>query len=147
MISFWLLTSLFFMLHLEIVTPEKKIFSDTVDDVYLPGTEGEMGILELHAALVTSLAPGELRYSQKGKTTELAIGSGFAEVSDDKLTVLTDQALGEEDIDEEATQEAIERAQKALEGVSKDDIEEQQHLQNVIAANLASLKLRRKRRG
>ena len=51
-------------LHLEIVTPEKKVFSDTVEDVYVPGADGEMGILELHAALVTALKPGSLRYKQ-----------------------------------------------------------------------------------
>lgn len=134
------------MLHLEIVTPEKKIFSDTVEDVYLPGSEGEMGVLQLHAALVTSLAPGELRYRKDGKTVELAIGSGFAEVSGDKLTVLTDQALGEDEIDEAATEKAIARAEKALAGVDVSDKDEQRHLQNVISANLAALQLRRKRR-
>ncbi len=134
------------MLHLEIVTPEKKIFSDTVEDVYLPGTEGEMGVLQLHAALVTSLAPGELRYRKDGKTVELAIGSGFAEVSGDKLTILTDQALSEGDIDEEAMEKAIARAEEALAGIDISDTEEQAHLQNVISANLAALKLRRKHR-
>ncbi len=135
------------MLHLEIVTPEKKIFSDTVEDVYLPGSEGEMGILQLHAALVTSLAPGELRYRKGSETVELAIGSGFAEISDNKLTVLTDQALGEEEIDEDAAQKAIERAEKALEGVEAGDKDEQAHLQNAIAVNVAALRLRRKKRG
>ena len=55
-------------LHLEIVTPEKKIFSDTVGNVYLPGADGELGILDGHAALVTALQPGELRYDKDGKT-------------------------------------------------------------------------------
>ena len=83
------------MLHLEIVTPEKKIFSDTVEDVYLPGEEGEMGVLEMHAALVTSLKAGELRYRKDGEVHELAIGSGFAEVTQEKVSVLTDMAMGE----------------------------------------------------
>jgi len=90
------------MLLLEIVTPEKKIFSDTVSDVYLPGAEGEMGVLELHAALVTALQPGELRYDKDGQTHELAIGSGFAEVTQEKVSVLTDSAFGEDEIDEAA---------------------------------------------
>ena len=51
--------------HLDVVSAEKKIFSDTVEDVYLPGAEGEMGVLELHAALVSSLQAGELRYRLK----------------------------------------------------------------------------------
>ena len=53
-------------IHLEIVTPERKVFSDIVAHVYLPGADGELGILPQHAALVTSLAPGELRYDHNG---------------------------------------------------------------------------------
>ncbi len=53
-------------LKLDIVTPEKKIFSDIVDNVYLPGADGEMGILPQHAGLVTALQPGELRYAYQG---------------------------------------------------------------------------------
>jgi len=66
------------MLHLEIVTPEKKIFSDTVTDVYLPGADGEMGVLQLHAALVTALQPGELRYQKDGTEHALAACGGEA---------------------------------------------------------------------
>jgi len=102
------------MLHLEIVTPEKKVFSDKVTDVYLPGADGEIGVLDLHAALVTTLTAGELRYQKDGSSHELAIGSGFAEISDDKLIILTDMALGEKEIDEAATQAAIERAEEQL---------------------------------
>ena len=68
-------------IHLDIVTPERKVFSDKVDNVYVPGADGEMGILQMHAALVTVLQAGELRYLKDGKTTELAIGNGFAEVT------------------------------------------------------------------
>ena len=94
------------MLQLEIVTPEKKIFSDTVIDVYLPGADGEMGVLELHAALITALQPGELRYQKDGETHALAIGSGFAEVTQEKVSVLTDSAFGDAEIDEAAEEAA-----------------------------------------
>lgn len=135
------------MLQLEIVTPEKKIFSDTVDDVYLPGADGEMGVLEMHAALVTSLQPGELRYHKDGKTFELAVGTGFAEVTQEKVSVLTDMALGEEEIDEEKVEEAMKRAEEALANINhSDDMEELAHLQASIAKSLASLNLKRKRR-
>ena len=87
-------------LHLDIVTPERKIFSDTVDNVYLPGADGEMGILPLHSGLVTALQPGELRYLHQGKIETLAIGSGFAEITQTQVIVLTDSALGEAEIDE-----------------------------------------------
>ena len=65
-------------LKLEIVTPEARIFSDDVDTVVLPGYEGEMGVLPAHAPLVTTLKPGELRYTKGGKTTEMAVGEGGA---------------------------------------------------------------------
>jgi len=135
------------MLHLEIVTPEKKIFSDKVADVYLPGADGEIGVLDLHAALVTALAAGELRYQKDGQSHELAIGSGFAEISDDKVIILTDMALGEEEIDEEAAQAAIERAEEQLKNMDhNENIEDFTHLQGMIAQNLAKLNLKRKRR-
>ena len=135
------------MLHLEIVTPEKKVFSDKVADVYLPGADGEIGVLDLHAALVTTLTAGELRYQKDGSSHELAIGSGFAEVSDDKIIILTDMALGEKEIDEAAAQAAIERAEEQLKNFEhNDNLEEFTHLQGLIAQNLAKLNLKRKRR-
>lgn len=134
------------MLQLEIVTPEKKIFSDTVTDVYLPGADGEMGVLELHAALVTALKPGELRYQKDGKTHELAIGSGFAEVTQEKVSVLTDSAFGDDEIDEAAEEAAMKRAEEELEKVSTTDAEEAAHLQALIATNAARLQLKRKRK-
>ncbi len=134
------------MLQLEIVTPEKKIFSDTVSDVYLPGAGGEMGVLELHAALVTALHPGELRYEKDGEVHALAIGSGFAEVTQEKVSVLTDSAYGEDDIDEAAEEAAMKRAEEQLEKVSAEDAEEAAYLQATIATNAARLQLKRKHR-
>jgi F-type H+-transporting ATPase subunit epsilon len=132
-------------LHLEIVTPERKIFSDTVTNVYLPGEDGEMGILELHAALVTALAPGELRYEKDGKVESIAIGSGFAEVTQQKVSVLTDMALGESDIDEQKADEAIKRAQEQLLKIDHSiDAEEVAHLQAIIAKSMAQLKIKRR---
>ncbi|MDB4588326.1 ATP synthase F1 subunit epsilon, partial [bacterium] len=104
--------------QLDIVTPEKTIFSDQVDDVYLPGSEGEMGVLSMHSAMVTPLQPGELRYLKDGKNEDLAIGEGFAEVTQEKVTVLTDLAVNDAEIDEAKVEEAMKRAQDALEGVA-----------------------------
>jgi F-type H+-transporting ATPase subunit epsilon len=127
-------------LQLDIVTPEKKIFSDTVDNVYLPGADGEMGILPQHAGLVTALKPGELRYLHNGKVEKMAIGSGFAEVTQSKVIVLTDMALGEAEIDEITAEEAIKRAQEKLKGVEHSmDAEEVAYLQGVIAKSSAAL--------
>ena len=135
------------MLHLEIVTPEKISFSGKVADVYLPGADGEIGVLDLHASLVTALTAGELRYQKDGSSHELAIGSGFAEISDDKVIILTDMALGEDEIDEAATQAAIERAEEQLKTIDhNENLEDFTHLQSLIAQNLAKLNLKRKRR-
>ena len=131
-------------LQLDIVTPEKKIFSDTVDNVYLPGADGEMGILPQHAGLVTALKPGELRYLHNGKVEKLAIGSGFAEITQTKVVVLTDMALGEAEIDELTAEEAIKRAQEKLQNVEHSmDAEEVAYLQGVIAKSTAALHFKR----
>tara|TARA_B100000900_G_scaffold177379_1_gene150360 strand:- start:376 stop:780 length:405 start_codon:yes stop_codon:yes gene_type:complete len=129
---------------LDIVTPEKTIFSDTVEDVYLPGSEGEMGVLDMHAALVSPLSPGELRYKKDGKIEELAVGEGFVEVSDNKVSVLIDLAIGEDAIDEAQVEEAMKRAQEALAGENVDH-DEMAALQAAIAKSEAMLKLKRKR--
>jgi F-type H+-transporting ATPase subunit epsilon len=134
-------------LHLEIVTPEKKIFSDTVEHVYLPGADGEMGVLPSHAGLVTALQAGELRYLRGGQETTLAIGSGFAEVTQTKAIVLTDMALGEAEIDEAAAEEAIQRAEEKLQGIDHSmDAEEVAYLQGVISRSSAALRFKRKYR-
>jgi len=132
-------------LHLDIVTPEKKVFSDSVDNVYLPGADGELGVLPQHAGLVTALQPGELRYLQNGKVVILAIGSGFAEITQTQVVVLTDMALGEAEIDIAQAEAAIQRAQEELHGVDHSmGAEEVAFLQGVIAKSTAALNFKRK---
>lgn len=134
-------------LHLEIVTPERKVFSNDVENVYLPGADGEMGVLGGHAALVTAMDAGELRYLKEGQLTELAVGHGFAEVTQEKVTVLTDVAFQEDQIDESAVEEAMQRAEKALEEIDPKEAEEIAAQQKVIAAAMAQLALKKKRKG
>ena len=136
------------MLHLEIVTPEKKIFSGHVTDVYLPGSEGEMGVLEMHAALVTPLIPGVLRYHVEGKEEVLAIGSGFAEVTQERVLILTDMAAGENEIDVAAAEEAIKRAEDQLNNLDHDsNLEEVALLEAALANSFAQLRLKGKNKG
>jgi F-type H+-transporting ATPase subunit epsilon len=133
-------------LHLEIVTPEKKSFSDTVENVYLPGADGEMGILPSHVGLVTALKPGELRYLREGQINTLAIGSGFAEIGKDKVVILTDMALGEAEIDEKATEAAIAKAEEKLQGIDgSQNSEEAAQLQELISRQTAALQFKRKK--
>lgn len=134
-------------LHLKIVTPEKMIFSDTVINVYLPGANGEMGVLEGHAALVTAIEPGELRYEKDGQIFTLAIGNGFAEVSQEEVNILTDMAVDEEQVDEAMVEAAMKRAEDQLKGIKhSDDFEEVAHLQATIAKSMAQLNLKRRNR-
>ena len=131
--------------QLDIVTPESTIFSGSVEDVYLPGSEGEMGVLGGHAALVAPLQPGELRYLQGGELHELAVGEGFVEVSDNKVSVIIDLAVEDQEIDEKKVEESLKRAQDALAGVDH-DTDEMAQLQTLIAKSEAMLRLKRKGR-
>lgn len=132
-------------LVLDIVTPEKKIFTGSVENVYLPGADGEMGILPSHAGLVTALQPGVLRYLFEGKVEALAIGSGFAEITDSKVIVLTDAALGESEIDEDQVEAAIARAKEKIATIDHNlDSEEVAYLQSVITRSTAALHFKRK---
>ena len=132
-------------LHLDIVTPEKKTFSAPVESIYLPGADGEMGVLPMHAGLVTALKPGILRYTQNGRETELAIGSGFAEIGQSICKVLTDSALGEDQIDEDQTAAAIKSAEEKLADIDHGmDPDEAEYLQNLISRQAAALQFKRR---
>ncbi len=136
------------MLHLSIVTREKTYFSDTVDDVYLPGESGELGVLDMHAALITSLVAGELRYSKGGEVVRLAIGGGFAEVTQHEVKVITDMAVGEHEIDEAAAIEAKENAEKALAGLNADSDHDQDQVARLEVAlkhSIAQLEVKNRR--
>jgi len=131
-------------LILEIVTPEAKTFSGEVDMVVLPGVEGELGILPMHVPLMTQLLPGEVRILQDGKQTELVVGTGFVEVSQTHVSILTDMAMADTEIDEAAAEEAMKRAEARAK--EKDlNSEEVAEIQSSIARSLAQLKFKRRK--
>jgi F-type H+-transporting ATPase subunit epsilon len=101
-------------IKLEIVTPEENAFSEEVDQVVLPGIEGEFGVLPGHETLMTQILPGELVVTQNNKVHYLAVGEGFVEVRPDRVSVLTDMALRADDINEMEAEEARKRAEEAL---------------------------------
>lgn len=86
-------------LHLEFVSPESVLFSGEVDQVDLPGAEGDMGILPLHAPLVTTLRPGIVTVFREGTRLPIVVIGGFAEVGPAGLTVLADRAVPRENFD------------------------------------------------
>ena len=103
-------------LHLEIVTPERLAYSDEVDMVLVPGSEGELGILPHHTPLVSLLGVGELKIRKGGSEEVFAIAGGFLQVRPDKVVVMAETAEIDSDIDLERAQKARAEAEKALEG-------------------------------
>ena len=102
------------MLNLEIVTPEKKVLSETVDAVTIPTASGEVGILANHAPLISSLKPGVLSYTKAGATEKMVIAGGFIEVSADNVSILADIAEKASEIDIEAAKTERDAAEKEL---------------------------------
>jgi F-type H+-transporting ATPase subunit epsilon len=103
-------------IQLEIVTPEKLAYSDTVDAVVLPGADGEMGVLPHHAPLLATLGIGELRIRKGGEEDHFAIVGGFVQVRPDKVVVMAETADMASEIDLATAQEARRQAEQALEG-------------------------------
>jgi F-type H+-transporting ATPase subunit epsilon len=108
-------------LLLEIVTPERLAYSDTVDSVNLPGVEGELGVLPHHAPLVSMLGIGELRIRKGGAEESFAIVGGFLQVRPDKVVVMAETADMASEIDLEKAQQARREAEQALEGAARAD--------------------------
>src|ERR1044072_38800 len=108
-------------LLLEIVTPERLAYSDTVDSVQLPGVEGELGVLPHHAPLVSMLGVGELRIRKGGAEESFAIVGGFLQVRPARVVGRAETAALASEIDLEKAQEARRDAERALEGTAPTD--------------------------
>lgn len=107
-------------LLLEIVTPERLAYSDMVDAVVLPGSEGELGVLPHHAPLVSMLGVGELHIRKGGSVETFAIIGGFLQVRPDKVVVMAETADMASEIDLEKAQAARREAERALEDTSRE---------------------------
>ena len=108
-------------MNLEIVTPEARVYENTVDSVVLPTTSGEINILPGHIPLVTEIQAGEITVSKSGAGQSLAISKGFAQCVGDKISVLAENAIH---IDEGAVEEAQKRAEEALATMETMSVEE-----------------------
>jgi F-type H+-transporting ATPase subunit epsilon len=133
-------------LTLEIVTPEARVYSDTVDTVVIPTTTGEVGILPGHIPLITEIEDGELRVTKGGQTIWLAVSGGFAEVEGDRVHVLAENAITEEKIDEHAVEAAMKRAEEQLRAAKDLDPQQFEHLQELVRYSGIQLDLKRRRR-
>jgi len=131
-------------LQLEIVTPEAVIYSEAVDMVTLPGSEGETGIYPNHVPLMTRVQAGELIAKKAGSEEILAVSEGFAEITGDHVSILTDNAANSADIDESAAEEARAKAEKRL---KEGDISEEEAriLNQAILYSAAQIRAKRRR--
>jgi F-type H+-transporting ATPase subunit epsilon len=121
-------------LHFEFVSPERVLFSGEVDQVDLPGAEGDMGILAGHAPLVTTLRPGIVTIFRDGKSEPIVVIGGFAEVSPQGLTVLADKAVPRADFDLASLATEIKDAEEDV-ADAKDDAQ-----RDLLARHLEQLK-------
>jgi F-type H+-transporting ATPase subunit epsilon len=133
-------------LTLEIVTPEAKVYSDTIDSVVIPTVEGEIGVLPGHIPLLTQVEDGELRVT-KGATTELLVVSGgFAQIDGDRVRVLAENAINEAKIDENAVEAALKRAEEQLREAKDMDPAQYEQLQSMVRYSGVQLAVKRKKR-
>src|ERR1051325_8221628 len=115
-------------LQLEVVTPERRVLSESVNSVTVPGRNGEMQILPGHAALISELKTGVLTYNQDGTNFQLHVSGGFMEVNNDKLSVLAEIGERPEEIDAARARLAREHTEKQLSAwnASEEDFERAQ---------------------
>jgi F-type H+-transporting ATPase subunit epsilon len=129
---------------LEIVTPQAIAFSEQVNIVTLPSADGEISVYPQHVRLITRLEPGEVIVHQNGQDRSLAIGEGLAEITADRVAIITDMAIPADRIDEAKVEEARARAEARLREQISD--EEVATVNASLARSLAQLQVKRRRR-
>ena len=133
-------------LTLEIVTPEAKVYSDTIDSVVIPTVEGEIGVLPGHIPLLTQVEDGELRVTKGATTQLLVVSGGFAQIDGDRVRVLAENAINEEKIDEHAVEVALKRAEEQLKETKDMDPQQYEHLQSLVRYSGVQLAVKRRKR-
>jgi F-type H+-transporting ATPase subunit epsilon len=115
-------------LHLSLVTPEKQVVSEDVDQVNVPGSEGDLGILLDHAPLITNLRPGPLSYQKGDVTTSLIVSGGYLEVTDNRVIILAETAEFLHEVDRDRAEKAKTKAEAILlkTGISEDEFKDAQ---------------------
>ncbi|HMK22057.1 MAG TPA: ATP synthase F1 subunit epsilon [Terriglobales bacterium] len=132
-------------IRLEIVTPEKMVYSEDVDMVTLPGVEGQLGILPHHVRLITQLVPGVMTVRKAGKEELVAVGQGLVEVTGACVSIVTALAIAADKIDEATIEEARQRAAARLrERLSSEEVAS---VNASLARSLAQLRVKRRRHG
>lgn len=131
-------------LTVDILTPQAKIFSGEADEVIVPTTTGELGILPNHVSLLAQIMPGELRVMTGNKVQSIAILGGYLEVANNTVNILGDYAVRAEDIEVVKVEQAKAKAEKAMsEKISQEDMAT---LQGELRKSILELKVGRKHR-
>lgn len=108
-------------LTLDIVTPERRVLSVTVDEVRAPGVMGGFGVRHNHEPFMSALEPGRLTYVEGGREHHYAVGGGFLQVADNRVIVLADTAEAAGEIDVDRAKRALEEAQERLRELTEQD--------------------------
>ena len=110
-------------LELDIVTPERLLVTEQVDQVNIPGIDGDMGILASHAPIISTLRPGSLSYEMDGETITLFVSGGFMEVAENRVIILAESAEFSNEIDKQRALASKEKAEKALADTKLSDVD------------------------
>ena len=132
-------------MRLEIVTAERVLVEVEVEAVVAPGGEGQLGVLPHHAAVMTTLQPGELRYRVGSEENHYVVHGGFMDIRGDQVVVLADAAEHVDEIDEARAEEAIRRAQERIAGRG-DDVSLERALASLRRGQIRLQITRRRRR-
>lgn len=123
---------------LDIVTPERSVIKDEVNEITAPGEEGEFGVLPGHTPLMTTLKVGEIKYRKNGRPNHLAVNWGFVEVTANRVYVLVETAEKAEEIDLKRAEAARARAEERIKKVGKENID---HARAQAALNRALVRI------
>lgn len=125
-------------LHLEIITPERKVLSEEVDSVTVPTSTGEITVLPEHENLISLIGTGELTYRKDGKEVPLALTGGFLEINNGQVNIIAEHAIKADEIQIAKAKEAKEKAEKLMLG----KLNKQELLMAVAEQRKALLELR-----
>lgn len=131
-------------LHLQILTPERKVLDEEVEKVTIPTQKGQMGILPRHIGLLTEVEPGELIYEKQGKKHFFAVNGGFAQVGKDNVNILSDYAIRSDDIEIAKAEEAKKRAEKLIQ--ERQSEEDTARIEATLRRSLLELNVATKRK-
>ena len=134
------------LIKFKIVTPERVVYEDAVDQVTVPTTEGEITVLPNHIPLVSILRPGELLIKKGNDEKNIAVSSGFVQVNKNEVIILADTAEHAEEIDEKRAKEGHERARNLMQEMKNSEDVSYVNLSAKLEKELARLKVARKKK-